>query len=193
MSDLAPFVAAVLRDKVILDQLEEMKDLRRQLKRARQVAVISNVEADTIVFAEGQLEDGNAIDPFTWNVEFISKEKPCPVRSLEAKVRVGGMNHHSIMGAEDAFITTYNADTMRLDIRAFCEPDLSIEFQLGSVTPTLFEEMRFVPSEDLIGWILEQPQERQSQIQLYWQSIIFSGGSANGALSNMEPQRQSQN
>ena len=39
MSDLAPFVAATLRDKVIIDQQEEINRLRKQLRIERTITI----------------------------------------------------------------------------------------------------------------------------------------------------------
>ena len=68
MSDLAPFVAAQLRDKVVTDLLEENKRLRDQLSNAYQVR-IKSVNGNTL--ATGALTNG------TWRGASVFWDVPC--------------------------------------------------------------------------------------------------------------------
>lgn len=183
MSDLAPFVASVLRDKVIADQLEEVRDLRRQLKSARQVAI---VDGNTVI-TESQLGDGYAIDATRWNVEF--EEVPLSVSSLQsAQLNVGGVNRATVVGsADEAFADEYDEETMRLEASAYYNPALWITFQVGPVTRSFFEETQHLQAPALFERLIEKSEE-QPQMRLYWKSAMFSGGSANVALDDMKLQ-----
>lgn len=69
MSDLVNLVAAVTRDKVVLDLQEENKHLKEENIRLKEAAAISRTVAITgpnrkPVYAEGELdEDGKWADP----------------------------------------------------------------------------------------------------------------------------------
>ena len=60
MSDIAPFVAAMLRDKVVQDMEKEIQTLRGQLQVCQRVEIRSMETRDdpTAVLAHGKLEDG---------------------------------------------------------------------------------------------------------------------------------------
>jgi hypothetical protein len=55
MSDLAPFVASVLYDKVLAEMKQEVDRLSEQITKARVVQIVS---ASGTVYAEGQFKDG---------------------------------------------------------------------------------------------------------------------------------------
>ena len=82
MSDLAPFVATILRDQVVSDLQEENRILKERLRAVQKVQIVSGTGRDAgndnnnnninsneddddedkdeiICFAEGQLENGN--------------------------------------------------------------------------------------------------------------------------------------
>lgn len=90
MSDLAPFVAAALRDKALLDLMEENKRLRLDYNRSRKVQITSP-DGQTI-YAQGQFDDdgqehGNIN---LWQVN-LRQLTPCPLRELpRAELRLGG-------------------------------------------------------------------------------------------------------
>jgi hypothetical protein len=65
MSDLAPFVAASLRDKVVDDLLEENKQLRAQLNAnitSSRKVLVSGLNGE--IFAEGRLDEGGDVGSF---------------------------------------------------------------------------------------------------------------------------------
>lgn len=182
MSDLAPFVASVLRDKVIADQLDEVRELQRQLKSARQVAIVDG----STVIVESQLGDGYAIDATRWNVEF--EEISNPVSALQsAQLNVGGVHRAMVVGsADEAFADEYDEDSMRLEASAYYNPALWITFQVGPVTREFFEETQHMHEAPTLFERLIEKSEEEPQMRLYWKSAMFSGGSANVALDDMK-------
>jgi len=99
MSDLAPFVAAALRDKVVADLQDEVKHLREQLereKRQSQTVAITGPQGSP-VYAHAQFRDGkHDYSPELWKVELSTTGQRhsgcCLVEDLaEMEVRIGGI------------------------------------------------------------------------------------------------------
>jgi len=106
MSDLAPFVAATIRDKVVMDLKEENDKLREQL-RQRWAIEISGAEG-TPVYATGQFDQGEAKDTF-WVIN-LSEVQPCPLSALEdVQITVGGIMK-AVLGNDSVFDSMFDAD-----------------------------------------------------------------------------------
>jgi hypothetical protein len=90
MSDLAPFVAATIRDKVVADLKEENDKLRKQLRQRWTVEVLRNDEESRVVYATGQFDQGQPDSPF-WEVS-LSEAISCPLSALKnVELHVGGI------------------------------------------------------------------------------------------------------
>ena len=95
MSDLAPFVAATLRDKVVADLKEEIERLQNKLGCARAVEITG--ENGSPVYARADLEkDGDYHgNPNLWQVQFPPHQRelaPCSFKDLsKAEIRIGGI------------------------------------------------------------------------------------------------------
>jgi hypothetical protein len=89
MSDLAPFVASVLYDKVLAEIKQENDSLLQQLQKSRAVQIIS--ESGT-VYAEAQFEDGHYHDnPNLWFFPFTKQLAPCQLSDLtNVHICIGG-------------------------------------------------------------------------------------------------------
>lgn len=91
-SDLAPFVAATLRDKVIAELKEENRELREKESKSKIVEVTG--EGGEPVYAQGNfISDGQYHgNPNLWEVIFPEDSiVPCPLTALDGvEVRVGG-------------------------------------------------------------------------------------------------------
>lgn len=107
MSDLAPFVAACLRDKVVTDLQEEVQQLREQLQQEQlqsQTVAITG-PCGSPVYAQALFGDGKYdYSPELWKVDLLKKKKsartttsskfrgPCFVENLsDMEVRIGGI------------------------------------------------------------------------------------------------------
>jgi hypothetical protein len=88
MSDLAPFVAAVLRDRVLTEMKQENDKLLAQPENSRAVQIMS---ASGTVYAEGRFQDGFYGEPSLWAV-ILTKVVSCPLSDLEnVQICVGGI------------------------------------------------------------------------------------------------------
>ena len=90
MSDLAPFVASVLYDKVLAEIKQENDSLLQQLQKSRAVQIISE---NGTVYAEAQLEDGSYRgNPNLWLVNFTKQLASCKLSDLtNVKICIGGI------------------------------------------------------------------------------------------------------
>jgi hypothetical protein len=90
MSDLAPFVASVLYDRVLAETKQEVDHLSEQLQKTRAVQIIS---ANGTVYAEGQFEDGSyGGNPNLWLVNLPKQLASCPLSDLaDVEICLGGI------------------------------------------------------------------------------------------------------
>jgi hypothetical protein len=110
MSDLAPFVAAALRDRTVADLLEEVQTLRAGLTQLKRVEITS--PGREIVYARGQFDDDGEEqgNPNLWKVR-LHQVAPCPLSDLAAaEFRLGGtrlfkMEAEDVQIYEDGFHT----------------------------------------------------------------------------------------
>lgn len=104
-SELAPFVAATIRDKVVAEMSQEIERLRADLEKVKLAAVrsaaFSNVititgKGGTPIYARGSLNDsvdrfGNTSVSRLTNSDSDDSLEMCPVREIEnAEIRKGG-------------------------------------------------------------------------------------------------------
>jgi hypothetical protein len=137
MSDLAPFVAATIRDKVVMDQQEEIESLKEDNRRlqgykeqlAKELVQITNQDG-SLIYAEGSLakrivesdEDGELNHFLRFGRHLHSNSlAPCNVQDIDnAVVQVGGqrvcrLGDRDVVqciseeGDEDARVTYYFA------------------------------------------------------------------------------------
>jgi hypothetical protein len=90
MSDLAPFVASVLYDRVLFETKQELDDLREQLQQSRAVQIIGE---DGTVYAEAQFQDGSYRgNPNLWLVNFTEQLASCKLSDLtNVQICIGGI------------------------------------------------------------------------------------------------------
>lgn len=98
MSDLAPFVAAALRDKTVAELEEENRQLRQQLETERHEAQIVTITGPrgSPVYAQGCFQNGKYdYSPELWKVDLAESRvdrKRCLVENLsDMEVRIGGV------------------------------------------------------------------------------------------------------
>jgi hypothetical protein len=125
MSDLAPFVAATLRDKVIKDLMDENQAMRKQLQLARRVEITG--PGGTPVHAQAQFDDDGSYagNPDLWAVNFPEGKQmlPCPLAALEGiEIRVGGILKAKFASNADfhTFIDAHSRDHEMGKVVAFC-------------------------------------------------------------------------
>lgn len=98
MSDLAPFVAAALRDKVVSDMEEEIRGLQKRLRHSQTVEIVCDNDEEETVYYSSLLENGKHANRcqqlemrLTKNEETSSGS--CPLSKLShLSVRIGGLH-----------------------------------------------------------------------------------------------------
>lgn len=134
MSDLGPFVAAHLRDKVIADLLTENKQLKIHLNSARRIAITGPgglpvyVEED---FAKGRYDQ--TVRPGEWwQVSFA--EEPgqqtdvcCTLSTLPAcELRIGSFVKLKLGDFEQLYVSNYSRDLSMVKVK-YCSMDPCLE------------------------------------------------------------------
>lgn len=103
MSDLAPFVAAALNDKVVADLLEENQRLKHQLQSFQRVRITGKNGAP--VYAEHDFGQGKPTDHGWWVVRLPSTTTPCRMSQLaDAEVHVGNFRNMTCRDFNDCFL-----------------------------------------------------------------------------------------
>lgn len=134
MSDLAPFVAAALRDKTVTELQEEVRQLKKGLRMARSVEVTG--ENGTPVYARGRVDKGKPdSNPNLWKVNLRSVTPGgCPLSDLASvEIRVGGGIRHATVsedGPEMFFDMDEERDTDTTKAVNFCFSDTAGGFWL---------------------------------------------------------------
>jgi hypothetical protein len=126
MSDLAPFVAAALRDKVVSDLCAELQDLKLQLQKQRNQSQLVSITGPrgTPVYTQTLFSNGNYdASPELWKVVFPQKEEQnssssnnknndqascalCELANME--VRIGGICKARLGESVEGFVNDIN-------------------------------------------------------------------------------------
>ena len=91
-SHLAPFVAAVMRDKTVEELMAKVKEQQQQLKDTMKVEITG--PGGTPVYTKGQFENGEWDwgDLGAWRITQLEKVEDCPVNKLtRVEVWIGGI------------------------------------------------------------------------------------------------------
>eukprot|EP00978_Attheya_sp_CCMP212_P026678 scaffold88272_cov57-Attheya_sp.AAC.2 len=88
MSDLAPFVAATIRDKVVDDLMKEVDGLKLQLSKTQEIEVTG--PNGTPVYATGMIDQGEyTADGKRWRVDLVERVRvPPSAMDLDVEVPV---------------------------------------------------------------------------------------------------------
>jgi hypothetical protein len=133
MSDLAPFVAATIRDKVVLELMEENKSMRKQVATLRyfKTVEITGPDGDP-VYTRAQFDEDGCYNsnPNLWSVHFAEGKQllPCPLSMLEGiRVRLGGAdkaafnnNNSNNNNAFETFLDQDERDHENGKVVSFC-------------------------------------------------------------------------
>ena len=134
MSDLGPFVAAHLRDKIVADLLEENKKLKLQLNRARRILITG--PGGSPVYAEEDFSNGR-YDPLVmpgewWEVPFSKEpgrqpEICCTLSVLPScEVRIGNFIRIKVEDFDQLYISNYNRELSMVKVK-YCSIDPCLE------------------------------------------------------------------
>ena len=147
MSDLAPFVAAFLREKVLDDLLEENKQLRAQLNAnitsSRKVR-ISGLGGE--IYAGAQLdEDGHLILEGYWHLDLKAGTAQCSSMEQFRAIELHIGDLHKVVLASNApnqnygYFNFYDPDTRRADISFATFKGVCLFASIGPISQESFE------------------------------------------------------
>ena len=192
-SDLAPFVLAVLRDKVLADQMEEIHQLREKLNVFNRIAITSS-NGDTYV--EARMEDGYEVNSSKWIID-LSKKKPksCSFRQFAiAELHMNGIRLGEIArDCVDGYADNYLYKEGRGEIEIFFLSGVVINVSIGPIAMVDYErlgdEHENNDAEMFVPLLFDGSlfPDFSCQMNVQFRSISFSGGCAKGALKVVNP------
>lgn len=193
MSDLAPFVAAALRDKVIDELLRENAELRGQLEETKVITVTG--PNNSPVYAKAQFDSGRHAGAGTrWQVPLV-EEKACPLSKLQqVEIRMGGVllepTSRSPCTILDFVEGSYDENQRGLFDLAFRE-DSCVESMSIRVGPFLTEEDYenvYDASEEpfFLACHLSEMANNHVGMTVVFQDISFHRLRVKGSLGNIE-------
>ena len=139
MSDLGPFVAAHLRDKVVADLLEENQQLKTQLQSARRIAITGPGGSPIYAqkdFSQGRYDPTELSSGEWWEVSFDKtynekegEEKPsvCKLSNLPScEVRIGSFVKIKVGEFDHLCVCHYSRESSTVKVK-YCNIDPSLE------------------------------------------------------------------
>jgi hypothetical protein len=187
MSDLAPFVASLLYDRVLTETKEENDSLSEQLQKSRVVQIVS---ASGTVYAEGQFEDGSySMNPNLWLVNF-TKQLPCPLSDLtNVQICIGG-SAKADFGA-NSFVEGF---VERDGVITYKNGWGEIEFCIGKMGWLMIKVGQF-PSEevfrslsvpeDMASFLTQELAENHPELTVNFEQIDFFVDNVKGTIQNL--------
>ena len=132
MSELAQFVAATIRDKVVLDLLEENKRLRNLIQNHNTIEITGKNGHPTYIRSQQYIDGRYYVDNNNCNQSLL-----CPLKQLpDIEIRMGtgvtqillSLNHDSWGFIEgNSIVFLFETDMVRKGIRITIEVTLCIE------------------------------------------------------------------
>ncbi|CAB9506082.1 expressed unknown protein [Seminavis robusta] len=191
MSDLGPFVAAHLRDKVVADLLQENKQLKIQLKSSRRIAIAG--PGGSPVYAEKDFAHGR-YDPTEragewWEVPFSEvpgqqTDNCCTLSTLPTcEVRIGSFVKLKMGEFDQLYVSNYSRELAMVKVK------------YSSIDPCLEVGVHIPMSEPLFQSIYSRTQRLDSGSSLFmdliptdtdlpviFEEVVFHAESARQAL-----------
>lgn len=134
MSDLGPFVAAHLRDKVIADLLHENTQLKMQLGSARKIAITG--PGGSPVYAEKDFSKGrydpNIMPGEWWEVPLASQPGQLPANSCtlsivpSCELRIGSFVKIKLGEFDQLYVAYYSRELSMVKVK-YCSMDPCLE------------------------------------------------------------------
>jgi hypothetical protein len=198
MSDLAPFVAAVLYDKVLaetkreVDHLSEQVDrLSEQLQKSRAVQIMS---ASGTVYAEGQFQDGcySTNAPNSWETELTRQLALCPLSDLtNVQICIGGF-HKADFSINGTVLGTIDGARIYMDGSGFIDFWLEgLGWLLLKVGPFPSEEAFLtqvgvdISAENMASFLAEELAVNRPELSVAFGIVLFHVNAVKGAIQNM--------
>jgi hypothetical protein len=199
MSDLAPFVASVLYDRVLAETKQEVDHLSEQLQKSRAFQIIS--ESGT-VYAGGQFQEGYYSDnPNLWFVDLPKQLASCPLSDLAgAEICIGGIckdhfGSNSILG--DVLVDLDDDESTYEDgwgCINFCFGGTGQLWLFVKVGPFPSEEaflsqvgrdMRDMDTEFVVSFLTEDVAMNHPELSVTFGSVNFFVSAVKGFIRNL--------
>ncbi|CAB9526095.1 expressed unknown protein [Seminavis robusta] len=192
MSDLAPFVAAALKDKVVAELLEENRRLKRQVDSFQRVRITG--KNGFPVYAEHDFALGKPTDHGWWVVRLptaattvspLVEPIPCPMSQLaDCEVHVGNFRNMTCRDFQDCFFDGNPKGYFSL----FATKGLWLCCYLDGVSDPHYRALcRAAATQETVHEILrthfDDPME---DLNVYFTHLTFCGGSASEAIRHLE-------
>ena len=192
-SDLAPFVLAILRDKVLADQVEEIRLLQEKLNIFNRITITSSC-GDTYV--QVRMEDGFEVNSSKWSIDLTQKHpQRCSFRQFAmSELHINGIRLGEIArDCLDGYAENYLYDEGRGEIEIFFLSGIVVTVSIGPIALVDYERLDEEHDNNdaelfvqlLFDGILFPDFARQMNVQ--FKSIAFAGGSAKSALQVLKP------
>jgi hypothetical protein len=134
MSDLGPFVAAHLRDKVVADLLQENQELKIQLDSARRISITG--PGGSPVYAEEDFSkgryDATVMPGEWWEVPFADQpgqrtDVCCTLSTLDTcEVRIGSFVKLKVGEFDQLYVSNYSRELSMVKVK-YCSIDPCLE------------------------------------------------------------------
>jgi hypothetical protein len=181
MSDLAPFVASVLRDVVVAELQEENRQLRARLSVSCRTVSISGVNGE--IYAEGHLDDdGHPREEDTrqvyWQVDLTPRAIQCSsmeqFRAIE--IRIGDLRKTGLEYAfEDqgyGYFTHYDPESSEADI-TFSMGGGSIFAIIGPISQEDFDALPHEYDQAEIFDVFSDVFSEEGEVTVVFETIQF--------------------
>jgi hypothetical protein len=194
MSDLAPFVASVLHDRILAETKQEVDHLSEQLQRSRAVQIMS---ASGTVYAEGKFQDGHycSHNPNLWEVDLTKQLASCALSGLAGvEICMGGicMIHFGDNSIVEGYVREYGETYVNgwgcID---FCFGGTGQCWLSVKMGPFLSEEafLSQVPTntiaEDMPSFLAQELAVDHPELSVSFGAIEFFVRAVKGAIQNL--------
>mmetsp|Transcript_8022 Transcript_8022/g.11572 ORF Transcript_8022/g.11572 Transcript_8022/m.11572 type:complete len:229 (-) Transcript_8022:2105-2791(-) len=198
MSDLAPFVASTIRDKVVSDMMDEINALKSRLEESRRV-LISGPEGFP-VYAKAQLNDAVPHQQILNHHQHTKKDVKGNKDKLAETISPSCSNNGGIaipvsifehlqlrLGAYfvaqldddllEGFVEEYNRVTMQAQVHLYFKHGTWMSVRIGPISEERFRGICHyhnsnLDPEDILDDILD---ERNNLTTVYLDCVLFSG------------------
>jgi hypothetical protein len=192
MSDLAPFVASVLYDRVLADTKQENDSLKEQLQKSRAVQIIGE---NGTVYAEAQFEDGSYRgNPNLWLVNFTEQLAPCRLSDLtNVKICIGGIcKAHFVNNSIFEGIIERDEESTYVDgwgYINFCfagAGECWLSVKVGPfASEVAFSQLRDIDAEDMASFLTQELAVNHPELSVSFEHTAFFVNSVKGAIQNL--------
>jgi hypothetical protein len=194
MSDLAPFVAAVLNDKVVAEMKQQVDNLTERLQKSQAVQIVST---SGTVYAEGQFQEGcfNG-NSNVWIVMLHQQLASCLLSNLNnVQICVGGIRKTDFLA--DSIVEGFVPATTR-----YMDGWGRIGFRFGGaswlvveVGPYTYEEVFLsqvdedIEPENMASFLTQELAVNHPELSVTFSRVYFPISEVEGAIQHLNLNR----